>query len=943
MHKIRPVIVIGIGPQAEQSIQSYMDNVHIRQGAVPAVLPVVLGFSPASAPFRQQVKGFQQLTLSSPLFVEEDEWPTWFPAEFTELPLAEKKRTRAWLRAAMLQHADDLQEFLLESIPQLSSFASVEELGDAGLALSGDSEIRVYVVADLSDQLGSSVFVDVAYLTYYVCRQLGLHPTTTGLLFLPSATSPAPAEEAMAYAALKELEHYFQTRKYNGPFAPDWAVREELAPFQEGCYLIDNVNELGYTLESPDQQVTAVGEWLYAMSLLDLQGSIREHHHRKYINATLRGMSRAYESFGMALRYVPQVPLLDWTSAKLCTAAIDRLLNAPINGNPQRDVAAFNARVGLSVETLEGQLHQRVIDQPIDDTLAPLGKTPIGQVEAHARQVLQTIREHQLPTLDLNLHKASESIQTEVRHEIHNEVRAILQDRTMGGIPSAQRFLELIQEQVEGLQKEVDDMSSHHRVELKQSLATISRAHYTLRSVMMSIPPWPLLVLSVGALLVLPLTYILQLVTRVVYSLNTGLGNTAIAVLVLGLLAVVGFIAQRLVRQRRLVADQHKNMIRQRFELESRPLFSKAIKAIYVAAQEATEEAAAALEPLVAQLDTVQSHFNLQTRQSALQLRELARPSPFRSFVGEAQAERFFAQVSNKVDPFIEHAVEETGSVAEWHDRALENAPEFSAWLSDELEKTSAQYLQPYMQEISVMQVMPNGTSPQHLQQQLERMFESARPLWNYDPRVLRRAKTEQMTFIGADTDGSGWAEMVGPISKVDPDILPLDTRDPFTMVVMRIHRGMPLFALRRLKEYRAHYAEMLWHSRLPLHTTADMTLLEDLVPIRRSIKLPTPSIFGAGLALGSISRDASGRYIAPRPRGQSFRLGTQKERSVALLSMDAASCRELGRQLAQIIKTKGRHAVRTILDEYVTVMPDLADWEVQGILAFGNALRLGE
>ena len=162
-------------------------------------------------------------------------------------------------------------------------------------------------------------------------------------------------------------------------------------------------------------------------------------------------------------------------------------------------------------------------------------------------------------------------------------------------------------------------------------------------------------------------------------------------------------------------------------------------------------------------------------------------------------------------------------------------------------------------------------------------------------------------------------------------------------MVVMRVHRGLPLFALRRLNEYRAHYAEMLWHSRLPLHTTASMTLLEDLVPIRRSIRLPPSAVFGAGLALGSISRDASGRYIAPRPRDQSFRLSTQKERSVALLGMDAAACRELGRQLGQIVKTKGRHAVRTILDEYVAVMPDLADWEVQGILAFSKTLRQGE
>jgi hypothetical protein len=145
----------------------------------------------------------------------------WLPFELVELTSVQRERTRAWMRAALFQRADDLQEFLLESIPGLSSFAAMEEMHAMGLSLVGDGGINVYVIADLGDHVGSAVFVDVAYLTSHVCRQLGLNPMTAGLLYLPSATSPAPIEEAAAYAALKELEYYFRSRTYDGELAPD--------------------------------------------------------------------------------------------------------------------------------------------------------------------------------------------------------------------------------------------------------------------------------------------------------------------------------------------------------------------------------------------------------------------------------------------------------------------------------------------------------------------------------------------------------------------------------------------------------------------------------------------------------------------------------------------------------------------------------------------------
>ena len=91
---------------------------------------------------------------------------------------------------------------------------------------------------------------------------------------------------------------------------------------------------------------------------------------------------------------------------------------------------------------------------------------------------------------------------------------------------------------------------------------------------------------------------------------------------------------------------------------------------------------------------------------------------------------------------------------------------------------------------------------------------------------------------------------------------------------------------------------------------------------------------------LGIVGEIAGG-YVAPRARDEHIRLSSDKERSVGLLSMNANARREVQRQLDALIVSKGRQAVRTILDEYMTVMPGLEDWEVKGILHFARSYQL--
>jgi hypothetical protein len=99
--------------------------------------------------------------------------------------------------------------------------------------------------------------------------------------------------------------------------------------------------------------------------------------------------------------------------------------------------------------------------------------------------------------------------------------------------------------------------------------------------------------------------------------------------------------------------------------------------------------------------------------------------------------------------------------------------------------------------------------------------------------------------------------------------------------------------------------------------------------------------LFAGGLAMGIVRRDADGRYRAPRPKGESIALSRHKDRSVALLGMDGAACRAVQRQLDALLTGANRDIASAALDEYVTSIADLEDWEVEAILALQRSYDL--
>ena len=602
MLEIRPVVLVGIGPQAQKTVQQYVRLVEERQGSVPALLPMIVTYSPRETIFRHERNDIQHISLSCPLFDRESDWPPWLPLELSQLSLAQREGTRAWMRAALLQRIDDLQEFWLERIPRLLSFASVERLAEQGLKLAGDSEVDVHIVADLSDPLGSGILVDVASLISSVCRQIGLSPLVSGLLYLPNATSPAPMEEAVAYAALKEIEYYSGGNSPAGESAPLDSGAGGPNPLNNGCYLLDTVNEAGHTLQDEEQLIATVCEHLYAMTFLNLESAVREHRNQRYQRATLRGKARVYESFGLAIRYVPQRTLSDWAASRIGGDIVRSALAEQTEVDVEQRVRSFVERVGLSAQALEESLRQSDVTQRVEKMLTALHKVGIKQLESRSRTILQTIREQHLPSMTARVKGKSAQEIDLIQDALSEEIHLTLEDLPIGGIRTAQSFLDRLSGDLDELNLSVQQRAQRLQSELSRSLGTVSETYYALRNVTMGTPPWPILLLSAVTVLLLPLLYQALLISRVILPTSSAWALIVASILAAGILGVSGFASYRLFRQRRLLGRQHAHMVSERFHLESDPTIQHEMEHIYAATQKRVAQSRSNLQALVDQV-----------------------------------------------------------------------------------------------------------------------------------------------------------------------------------------------------------------------------------------------------------------------------------------------------------------------------------------------------
>jgi hypothetical protein len=347
-------------------------------------------------------------------------------------------------------------------------------------------------------------------------------------------------------------------------------------------------------------------------------------------------------------------------------------------------------------------------------------------------------------------------------------------------------------------------------------------------------------------------------------------------------------------------------------------------------------QAESELAALTEHMESAQKRYASRQAVRLDELLALVQPGPFQSVVDQNVAQVFYARAVPNVERSASRLMQQAGSLSEWMARSTELGAGYGSWIDEQIAGLCALHLDKSVRRFTITEAFTDRKDD--LEQLIQSLIESAQPLWNYDPRYLRRATTQRMTFVGVDADSPAWRDVEHPLAQACPDAVVHNTDDSSTITVLNIHLGVPLFALRRIGQYRSHYAEMLWRGKLPVHTTDKLTLAGDLIPMRR-LKTHATTLFAVGLALGIVHREHGGRYVAPRGDNRLIRLSTHKERSAALMGMDASTCREVERRVQRFLAQEGPATLRTRLDEYTAGVPNLADWEISSIVSFEKSI----
>ncbi len=192
---------------------------------------------------------------------------------------------------------------------------------------------RIYVVASLAGGTGSGMFLDVAYVSRTVLRELGQGDAeVVGVFLVPTAdrapSNPLPLGNACA--ALKELAHFAAGVPFTARYlARDSAVQEHGAPFAR-CLFLPLTPEAD---ETPGTQLAMAAEFL-ARDLCTGLGPAADQA-RSAVMAPAGGLT--CQTFGLYKLAFPRRDLIARAGRGLCRRLVEHWLSK--DGRPVREAA----------------------------------------------------------------------------------------------------------------------------------------------------------------------------------------------------------------------------------------------------------------------------------------------------------------------------------------------------------------------------------------------------------------------------------------------------------------------------------------------------------------------------------------------------------------------------------------------------------------------------
>jgi hypothetical protein len=293
---------------------------------------------------------------------------------------------RALGRLAFMDHYAKIVQRLKEELKTcthpniLPAIAQKTRLGVRG------NRPRVYIVANLAGGTGGGMFLDLAYLTRDLLRQLGyVHPEIIGLLFVPAGDNrlDKPPLLCNTFAALTELKHFSSPGvSFQADYGdPEGTLSDREPPFQQ-CFLLPASAEA--SKDRVPQPSELAGGFLFANLITPLG---RTSEASRVPGKDAKPTSLAFHSFGMFRFSWPRRTFIQQAGRRLCRQLVEHWM-AGVQPNSEEIRAWLTeqwSRRGLEPKTLTTRLKsacQQAFQKDPDEVLAAFGQQLQAQISA---------------------------------------------------------------------------------------------------------------------------------------------------------------------------------------------------------------------------------------------------------------------------------------------------------------------------------------------------------------------------------------------------------------------------------------------------------------------------------------------------------------------------------------------------------------------------------
>lgn len=247
----------------------------------------------------------------------------------------------------------------------------------------GATSIKIYIVCSLAGGTGSAMLIDVAYCARMLALRCQPTAFVTGVLVLDDAftdraqtTNTASEYSANAFAALRELNYFAQTRRFREHY-DDLTDTEELAdgyPPLDMSYLVGLSNARGQALDSFESLTDMISAYMMAEIASPLENHTNNVLDNVHANdRAIAGQPAAYSSFAVSSLVYPLEGVASWCALNAYGDFTDQVLLAPRRpaSDVEHDVLDFAQRSGIEQEQASALLDRLNLDDKDQALAAP--------------------------------------------------------------------------------------------------------------------------------------------------------------------------------------------------------------------------------------------------------------------------------------------------------------------------------------------------------------------------------------------------------------------------------------------------------------------------------------------------------------------------------------------------------------------------------------------